>query len=136
MAVPAVVGRPRSVDRPSGAATSSPLRLQGFGREYVWILLLLFVVAVLSRVYTTNSLLGEPTSDEYLYAVHARDLAREWVAGEAPSVTDLGEEGRSVAIESAALSLIIPWDPLTIGRTVQALLNALCIPMTFVLARA
>ena len=40
-----------------------------------------------------------------------------------------------MAAESAGLSLVLPWDSLTIGRTVQALLNALCIPMTFVLAR-
>jgi hypothetical protein len=106
-----------------------------FTHSYTWIVLGLAFVAMLSRVYTTNSLLGEPTSDEYLYAVHARDLTRGWLAGEVPSLTDLGEEGRSVAIESAALSMLLPWDPLTIGRTVQALLNALCIPMTFVLAR-
>jgi hypothetical protein len=30
---------------------------------------------------------------------------------------------------------VLPWDPLTVGRTLQALLNALCIPMTFVLGR-
>jgi hypothetical protein len=99
------------------------------------IFLGLAVVAVLSRIYTTNSLAGEPTSDEYLYAVHARDLARAWAAGQAPSILNFGVEGRSVAFVSAALSLLISWDPLMIGRTVQALLNALCVPMTYVLAR-
>src|SRR5215207_7177328 len=103
--------------------------------SHVWLVLGLSLVAILSRLYTTNSLAGEPTSDEYLYAVHARDLARAWAAGQTPSLANLGVEGRSAAVVAAALSLLIPWDPLTIGRTVQALLNALCIPMTFVLAR-
>ena len=112
-----------------------PASVRRFTRSYPWIVIGLAVVAVLSRIYTTNSLLGEPTSDEYLYAVHARDLARAWASGQTPSLTNLGVEGRSVAIEAAALSMLIPWDPLTIGRTVQALLNALCIPMTFLLGR-
>ena len=92
-------------------------------------------MAILSRLYTTNSLAGEPTSDEYLYAVHARDLARAWAAGHGLSLAALGVEGRSIALEAAVLSFVLPWDALTIGRTVQALLNALCVPMTFVLAR-
>ena len=60
--------------------------------------------------------------------VHARDLARDWSAGQPVSLDDLNVEGRSVAVESAALSFIVPWDPLTVGRTMQALFNALCIP--------
>lgn len=96
---------------------------------------MLVVVGLLSRVYTTNSLAGEPTSDEYLYAVHARDLARDWSSGGSVSLDDLGVEGRSVAVEAAALTLVLPWDPLTVGRTTQALLNALCIPATFILGR-
>ncbi len=119
-----------------GAHTASAeTNVRRFTHGYLWIVLGLALLAVLSRIYTTNSLLGEPTSDEYLYAVHARDLARAWSSGQAVALANLGVEGRSVAVESAALSLILPWDPLTIGRTVQALLNALCIPMTFVLAR-
>jgi len=55
-----------------------------------------------------------------------------WSAEDAP---DLGVEGRSVVAESAALSLVLPWDPITLGRTMQALFNALCVPMTFVLGR-
>ena len=66
---------------------------------------------------------------------HARDLARGWTAGQSVSLEDLGVEGRSVVVESAALSLVLPWDPITLGRTLQALFNALCVPMTFVLAR-
>src|SRR5207248_5665276 len=97
--------------------------------------ILLAAVALFSRVYTTNSLAGEPTSDEYLYAVHARDLARDWASGKTVSLDDLSVEGRSVAVESAAVSFLIPWDPLTVGRTMQALFNALCIPATFVLGR-
>ena len=100
------------------------------------IVVLLGLAALLSRIYTTNSLAGEPTSDEYLYAVNARDLARAWFAGQAMSLSDLTVEGRSVAAEAAALSFVLPWDPLTVGRTLQALLNALCIPMTFVLGRS
>src|SRR5215207_70790 len=103
--------------------------------SHVWLVLGLSLVAILSRLYTTNSLAGEPTSDEYLYAVHARDLARAWAAGHGLSLSALGVEGRSIAFESAVLSFVLPWDTLTIGRTVQALLNALCVPMTFVLAR-
>src|SRR5207245_6432402 len=91
--------------------------------------------ALLSRVYTTNSLAGEPTPDEYLYGVQARDLARAWASGQNPSLEDLGVEGRSVVAQSAALMLVLPWDPITIGRTMQALFNALCVPMTFVLGR-
>src|SRR5919198_800102 len=121
--------------RPLPEQVTTRAGVRRFTRNYLWIVLGLAAVAVLSRIYTTNSLVGEPTSDEYLYAVHARDLARAWASGQAPSLTNLGVEGRSVAIESAALAMVIPWDPLTIGRTVQALLNALCIPMTFVLAR-
>ena len=119
----------------AAVATERP-RAGRFGRSYCWIVARrCALVALLSRVYTTNSLAGEPTSDEYLYAVHARDLARDWAAGQSVSLEDLGVEGRSVAVESAALSFVLPWDPLTIGRTMQALFNALCIPATFVLGR-
>jgi hypothetical protein len=104
-------------------------------RSYILILLTLTFIGLLSRIYTTNSLAGEPTPDEFLYGVHARDLARGWSAGQSASLEDLGVEGRSVVVESAALSLVLPWDPITLGRTMQALFNALCIPMTFVLAR-
>src|SRR5207248_7113635 len=99
--------------------------------SYTWIVLALTAVALLSRVYTTNSLAGEPTPDEFLYGVHARDLARGWASGQAASLEDLGVEGRSVVVESAALALVLPWDPITLGRTTQALFNALCVPMTF-----
>jgi hypothetical protein len=109
--------------------------LRRFGRGYQWTVLGLLVVALGTRIYTTNSLAGEPTSDEYLYALHARDLARDWASGQSVSLEDLGVEGRSVAVESAALSFVLPWDPLTVGRTMQALFNALCVPMTFVLGR-
>ena len=105
------------------------------GRGYVLVLLALTFVGLLSRVYTTNSLAGEPTPDEFLYGVHARDLARGWAAGHSVSLEDLGVEGRSVVVESAALALVLPSDPITLGRATQALFNALCIPMTFVLAR-
>ncbi|HEY0581223.1 MAG TPA: hypothetical protein VGE94_03515, partial [Chloroflexota bacterium] len=136
MAVPALVGR--RVARSSvasEAAAPEQLRVRRFGHGYTWIVLALALAALLSRVYTTNSLAGEPTSDEYLYAVHARDLARDWSSGQTVSLEDLGVEGRSVAVESAALSFILPWDPLTVGRTMQAFFNALCIPATFVLGR-
>jgi hypothetical protein len=119
----------------SESAAGAQTSVRRFTHSYTWIVLGLVLMAVLSRVYTTNSLAGEPTSDEYLYAVHARDLARDWSAGQIVSLADLGVEGRSVAVEAAALSMLLPWDPLTIGRTAQALLNALCVPMTFVLAR-
>jgi hypothetical protein len=109
--------------------------LRRFGRGYQWTVLGLLFVALGTRIYTTNSLAGEPTSDEYLYALHARDLARDWASGQSVSLEDLGVEGRSVAVESAALSFVLPWDPLTVGRTMQALFNALCVPMTFVLGR-
>ncbi len=138
MAIPVVVGRRASRSAASSGAVSAPdLRVRRLnpGVSYTWIVLALTAVALLSRVYTTNSLAGEPTSDEYLYAVHARDLARDWSAGQSVSLEDLGVEGRSVAVESAALSLVFPWDPLTLGRTLQALFNALCVPMTFVLGR-
>ena len=109
--------------------------MRRFGHGYLWTVLALLIVALGSRIYTTNSLAGEPTSDEYLYAVHARDLARDWASGQSVSLEDLGVEGRSVAVESAALSFALPWDPLTDGRTMQAFFNALCVPMTFVLGR-
>jgi hypothetical protein len=103
----------------------------------VWIVVGLAALALLSRVYTTNSLAGEPTSDEYLYAVHARDIARGWAAGEPISGADLAEEGRSIVVEAAAVSLLpTSLDVLTLGRTIQAALNALCVPMTFLLATA
>jgi len=121
----------RHASSSSHASVAPRLRLS----SHTWIVLGLSVVAILSRLYTTNSLAGEPTSDEYLYAVHARDLARAWAAGQAMSLSALGVEGRSIAFESALLSFVVPWDTLTIGRTVQALLNALCVPMTYVLAR-
>src|SRR5262249_2342510 len=111
------------------------LRLRRFGHGHAWIVVVLAIAALLSRIYTTNSLAGEPTSDEYLYAVHARDLARDWTSGDSVSVDDLGVEGRSVPVESALLSLVLPLDPLTVGRTMQAFFNALCIPATFVLGR-
>src|SRR5919197_1383316 len=127
MAVPVLAGRH------ARGAPAVPLRR--FGQTVTWIIIALAVAALLSRIYTTNSLAGEPTSDEYLYAVHARDLARDWSAGQSVSLEDLGVEGRSVAVESAALSFVVPWDPLTVGRTMQALFNALCVPATFVLGR-
>jgi hypothetical protein len=136
MAVPTLLGRRAS--RPSAAseaAASSRSRVGRFRRDGAWIVLALALAALLSRVYTTNSLAGEPTSDEYLYAVHARDLARDWSAGGSVALEDLDVEGRSVAVESAALSFVLPWDPLTTGRTMQAVFNALCIPATFVLGR-
>src|SRR5579859_217872 len=136
MAVPVLAGR--GAARPSAssaAAMTTRQRARRFGRGYLWTLLLLTFVALISRIYTTNSLAGEPTSDEYLYAVHARDLARGWASGQSVALEDLGVEGRSVAVESAALSFVLPWDPLTAGRTMQAFFNALCIPMTFVLGR-
>jgi len=136
MAIPVLVGR--GAARPSASAevasTAGP-RVRRFGRGYLWTILALLIVALGSRIYTTNSLAGEPTSDEYLYALHARDLARDWASGQSVSLEDLGVEGRSVALESAALSFVLPWDPLTVGRTMQAFFNALCVPMTFVLGR-
>jgi hypothetical protein len=135
MAVP-VIGR-RAVVEASEAEPRATPRVRRFapGRNYFLLLLALTAVGLLSRVYTTNSLAGEPTPDEFLYGVHARDLARGWTAGESASLEDLGVEGRSVVFESAALSTVLPWDPITLGRTTQALFNALCVPMTFVLGR-
>ena len=136
MAVPAVAGRrAQRLSVSSEVAPRTAVRIRRIGRGYAWIVILLAAVALFSRVYTTNSLAGEPTSDEYLYAVHARDLARDWASGKTVSLEDLSVEGRSVAVESAALSFLIPWDPLTVGRTMQAFFNALCIPATFVLGR-
>ena len=117
MSVPVLVGRRGARPSVGSEAAVSPARVLRFGRGHTWIVLALGIAALFSRVYTTNSLAGEPTNDEYLYAVHARDLAREWSAGESVSPDDLGVEGRSVAVESAALSFVLPWDPLTIGRT-------------------
>ncbi|HEX8966679.1 MAG TPA: glycosyltransferase family 39 protein [Chloroflexota bacterium] len=119
----------------SAPAVAARVRRFAPRRGYLWILLALTFVALLSRVFTTNSLAGEPTPDEYLYGVHARDLARSWSAGQSVSLENLGVEGRSVVVESAALSLVLPWDPITLGRTLQAVFNALCVPMTFVLGR-
>jgi hypothetical protein len=136
MAIPVLVGR--GAERPSASSevvTTPRPRVRRFGRGYLWTVLALLIAALGSRIYTTNSLAGEPTSDEYLYAVHARDLARDWASGQSVSLEDLGVEGRSVAVESAALSFVLPWDPLTVGRTMQAFFNALCVPMTFVLGR-
>jgi hypothetical protein len=137
MAVPLVVGRRPSVASEVAAAKGARLRVRRFapGRAHVLIVLGLTCAALLSRVYTTNSLAGDPTSDEYLYGVNARDLARSWASGTTLSLENLGVEGRSVVAESAALSLVLPSDPITIGRTMQALFNALCVPMTFVLGR-
>jgi hypothetical protein len=135
MAVPVVADRDVAV-APEAATHSTPrVRRLSPGRNYVLLLVALTLLGLLSRVYTTNSLAGEPTPDEFLYGVHARDLARGWTSGESVSLEDLGVEGRSVVIEAAALSLVLPWDPITLGRTTQALFNALCIPMTFVLGR-
>ncbi|GAC1318665.1 MAG: hypothetical protein NVSMB2_13550 [Chloroflexota bacterium] len=137
MAVPAILGQ-RPQRSSTTAAAAWPTRIRAaivVDRQTAWMCLGLLVVALFSRVYTTNSLAGEPTSDEYLYAVHARDLARDWSSGGTVTLDDLGVEGRSVAVESAALTFLLPWDPLTVGRATQALLNALCIPATFVLGR-
>ena len=137
MAVPLTVGRGESRSATAGAAAAPAVRVRRLNARmsYTWIVLALTALALLSRVYTTNSLAGEPTPDEYLYGVHARDLARDWSSGQSVSLEDLGIEGRSVAVESAALSLLFPSDPLTLGRTLQAFFNALCVPMTFVLGR-
>src|SRR5713101_643524 len=136
MAIPVLTGR--DALRPaasSQAVATTGQRVRRLGGGYLWTVLVLTIVALFSRIYTTNSLAGEPTSDEYLYALHARDLARDWSSGQSVSLEDLGVEGRSVAVESAALSFVLPWDPLTVGRTMQAVFNALCVPATFVLGR-
>lgn len=99
------------------------------------LLLTLLVLGILSRVFTTNSLAGEPSSDEYFFGLYARDLARAWASGQAVSLEALTGEGRTVALQAAALSFVIPWDVITLGRTLQAFYNALCIPLTFLLAR-
>jgi hypothetical protein len=135
MAVPVLVGRRASRPSATEVGASREVRIRGFGRSYAWIVLALTLAALFSRVYTTNSLAGEPTPDEYLYAVHARDLARDWSSGQPVSLDSLGVEGRSVAVESALLAFVLPWDPLTIGRTLQASFNALCVPATFVLGQ-
>ncbi len=100
-----------------------------------WIVLALVVLAVLSRVFTTNSLAGEPTPDEFHFGIYARDLARAWAAGQSLALGSSLDEGRSMALEAASLAFVLPWDVITIGRTVQALFNALTIPMLFVLGR-
>src|SRR5437763_409061 len=136
MAIPVLTGRDALAPSASPEAVATTgRRVPRPRRDYLWTVLALTIVALFSRIYTTNSLAGEPTSDEYLYAVHARDLARDWSSGQTVSLEDLGVEGRSVAVESAALSFVMPWDPLTVGRTMQAFFNALCVPMTFVLGR-
>ena len=91
MAVPAIAGRraQRISVSPEAVAPSEGIRMRRFGRGYFWIVIALAAAALLSRVYTTNSLAGEPTSDEYLYAVHARDLARDWASGKTVSLEDL-----------------------------------------------
>jgi hypothetical protein len=139
MVVPTLINRraERGSVADAPATDAAPIRVRRLAprRSYILIVLGLTAIALLSRVYTTNSLAGEPTSDEYLYGVHARDLARSWLSGQSVSLEDLSVEGRSVVVESAALSLALPWDPITIGRALQALFNALCVPMTFVLGR-
>src|SRR5260370_7834923 len=119
MAVPALVGRRGWRPSVSSEAAVSPPRVRRFGRGHTWIVLALAIAALFSRVYTTNSLAGEPTNDEYLYAVHARDLARDWSAGESVSLDDLGVEGRSVAVESPALPFLFPCAPLTLAPPIQ-----------------
>src|SRR3984893_5954211 len=122
MAIPVLTGRDALAPSASAEAVATTGRLvRRLRRDFLWTVLALTLVALFSRIYTTNSLAGEPTSDEYLYAVHARDLARDWSSGQMVSLEDLGVEGRSVAVESAALSFVLPWDPLTVGRTMQAL---------------
>ena len=99
MAVPLSVGRGQSRSATSEAAAAPGVRVRRLNARvsYTWIVLALTALALLSRVYTTNSLAGEPTPDEYLYGVHARDLARDWSSGQSVSLEDLGIEGRSVA---------------------------------------
>lgn len=95
----------------------------------------LAVLGILSRVFTTNSLAGEPTSDEYFFAIFARDIARSLAEGQGLSLGAVAGEGRVLAVETALLSFLVPWDHLTLGRTIQALFNALCAPAAFLLAR-
>ncbi len=99
------------------------------------MVLALVALAVLSRVFTTNSLAGEPTPDEFHFGIYARDLARGWAAGQSVPLGSSLDEGRSMALEAAALSFVLPWDVITIGRTVQALFNALTAPTLYVLGR-
>lgn len=96
---------------------------------------LLAVLSGWSRLYTVNDLTGGPSPDEYLYAVHARDLARAWASGASFSPAVLAEDGRVLAMQTALASFLLPWDYLTLGRTIQAAFNGLCIPATFVLGR-
>ncbi len=137
----AVNGRGTAGDARPGSARAGPRRsacpagsAERFGPEG-WIILALAALAILSRVYTTNSLAGEPTPDEFQFGVYARDLARAWAAGRDGALAMSLSEGRSIAVEAALLSFALPWDAITVGRTIQALLNALSVPMTYLIAR-
>ena len=77
MAVPVVADRDVAAARRSRDTLDATRPPPSPGRSYVLVLLALTVLGLLSRVYTTNSLAGEPTPDEYLYArARARPGAR------------------------------------------------------------
>lgn len=99
------------------------------------VLLGLVLLGTVTRLYTTNSLAGEPTSDEYLYGLLAREVGRAWASGAPFPAGDVADEGRVLAFETAAATFVLPWDTITAGRAVQALLNALLIPATYLLGR-
>ena len=136
--------RPCSADAPRGASVGfvamrpsrARSRLRSFGHSYVldrrwrWSLSRCSAASTRPTAWPASR---RPTS------TCTPSTRATWPAtgrpGKTVSLEDLGVEGRSVAVESAALSFVLPWDPLTIGRTMQALFNALCIPATFVLGR-
>lgn len=101
----------------------------------ILLLVLLTGLGILSRIYTTNSLAGEPTPDEYLYGMQARDVAQLLATHHLFPLNSLLTDGRTGSALAALLSLV-SWDQVTAGRTVQALFNALAVPSTYVLARS
>ncbi|MBI4491666.1 MAG: glycosyltransferase family 39 protein [Chloroflexi bacterium] len=101
-----------------------------------WLVALLVGVAIASRVFTHPLYANEPSSDEYFYGFYAIELARALLGLSDHGLNDLAANSRFIGLLVASALPIVPLDPISLGRTLQALCNAATVPLVYALGRA
>lgn len=101
-----------------------------------WLVVLLTCAAIAARLFTNTLYAEEPSSDEYFYGLYALEIAR-WLLRLSPiGVDELAGQSRSGGLIVGAALTIVPLDPISLGRMLQALFGALTAPLVYLLARA